>query len=269
MTSNTATGPEGAPTRAIDAPGVRPALRRRRAARLAVLAISLVVVAGAATALARHERRTDPLRRTGVEVTGRVVAVGGGRVSVSYERNGRSRTFSAELGPSAPAYRVGQRILVLVDPTDPSGHLVKGEQGPTDWIPVLLGLGVGLGAVGALLGTVGLRRGRHEARVLRAGPWRRVGMRTARRSAPPGLGRHVVLINEAGREHVLGITSTGIDRRTIRRLHGRDRAEVVGDLTDRVVLRDEGGDGFITARVPPNSTVDRRWRLALGAPPRR
>jgi hypothetical protein len=79
----------------------------------------------------------------------------------------------------------------------------------------------------------------------------------------------VILVNESGREHVLGVTSTGIGDGTMRKVHGRDRAEIVGDPRRRIALRPEGGTGFVSARPAPNASIDRRWRLALGAPPRR
>ena len=255
--------------RALDAEGVRSVLRRRRAARIAVVAIGVLALAVAVVGIRDHHRDNDAVRRRGVEVTGRVLTASGSRVTVAYERSGRTTTFTASLDGSGPRFRVGQRILVIVDPKDPDYHRVKGQARAIDWTPILLGaLGVA-GLLLAVIGAIGLARGRREARLLRSGPWRHVGMRTARRTAPPGLGRYVTLVNESGREHVLGVTSTGLGDGTMRSIYGRDRAEIVGDPRRRIVLRPEGGSGFVSARPAPNSTVDRRWRLALGAPPRR
>lgn len=256
-------------TRALDADGVRSTLRRRRAARIAVVAIGVLTLAVAVIGIRDHHRGNDAVRRRGVEVAGRVLTASGSRVTVAYERSGRTTTFTASLDGSGPRFRVGQRILVIVDPQDPGYHRVKGQARTTDWTPSLLGA---LGVAGALLmtiGAIGLARDRRELRLLGSGPWRRVGMRTARRTAPPGLGRYVILVNESGREHVLGVTSTGLGDGTMRRIHGRDRAEIVGDPRRRIVLRPEGDNGFVSARPAPSTAVDRRWRLALGAPPRR
>lgn len=255
--------------RAIEAEGVRAALRRRGVGRGLALLLGIAVLGAATVGILEHRRGEDALARHGVEVTGRVVATGAGRVTVVFERGGRSKTFTANLSGSGPRFRVGQRILVLVDPQDLDRHRVKGQASPTDWTPILLGAVALSGAVLALIGAVGLARGRREARLLRSGSWRRVGLRTARRAALPGLGRSVILVNESGREHVLGVMSTGLGHGTMRNLHGRDRAEIVGDPRRRIVVRPEGGMGFVSARTAPTAALDRRWRLALGAPPRR
>jgi hypothetical protein len=262
-------GPGSKRSRAIDAPGVRTGLRRKQAARLLVIALGVITVAAGAIGIGHHRRGADTLRHNGVEVTGRVVAKGSDSVTVSYAFNGRARSFTAPLGDSAPGFRVGQRILILVDPNDPDRRLVQGQAQSTDWLPILLGAVIAIGGLAVIVGIVGLARGSRETRLLRTGEWRRVGLRTARRPALPGLGRHVILVNETGREHVLGITSTGLGDGAMRALHGRDRAEIVGDPTERIVLRAEGDRRVVSARRAPNRTVDRRWRLALGAPPRR
>ena len=58
--------------RALDAEGVRSVLRRRRAARIAVVAIGVLALAVAVVGIRDHHRDNDAVRRRGVEVTGQI-----------------------------------------------------------------------------------------------------------------------------------------------------------------------------------------------------
>jgi hypothetical protein len=250
-------------TAALDAPGVRRALRtyQRNAFGLFVggLALLLVFVWGAD----RVETRREELERTGRRLDGAVVRVRDGRLDVRFLDGGAVRTARIHLDDESPHYEVGQPVLVLVDPDDEHHLSVPGETNQSPWTiwPMVVAL-IG-GAMAAIAGGWSLVRALRQRRRLRRGPWRRVTFTYREVARPRNSVRALVLVREAGVDHLVTVASSL--KRRLRRsgLRSGREADIVGDLSSDAVLRVVGSNELVSVRPPRTDRGARRWRREL------
>lgn len=250
--------------RAIDAPGVRSALRRStwRAIGLIVLGGALLWAFGSMAV--DVETGASDLQRTGRRVPGTVAAVDPGlrtpgSIQVRYSDGGAELVMSVTLDSDSRDYDTGDRVMVIIDRDDPTRTTIVGEtnQSPAS-VLVMIAFLIG-GFVLLCFGAPSIVMGIDRRRVLRSGPWRREPIRYAEIPAGRSV-RSIVLLVDARGDHVLQVSSANIWRLRRSGLRDRSTAEVVGDPGRRVVLRTGPGGALLRADRPWSARAATRWK---------
>ena len=251
---------------ALRQPATARALRtyRRRALLQLLAGFALLVIFGVAASPVHNDY--DRLERSGLHVTGQVTAAGHGRsIAVVWDDAGRARTLHVRLDSSSPTYRIGQVVVVLVDPHDVSRATIKGEKN----LRPLNTLGfVALVAGGMLIftGVYALARGRRQRRLLSTQLWRRVPVAYGRM---PVAGRMVgggepalYLRND---DQVLKLAATSRWRLRRSGLPSAEEVDIAGDVSGYVVVRAAGSEVLMSARPPTRAAARERWRESFRA----
>jgi hypothetical protein len=276
-----ATAEAGGP--AIEAPGVRQAVRRNVLMALGML-VGCVVLLGATTVYAGiREHNAERLEREGDRYQGEVlqfhrrVRSKGRAVKVGFVQDGELRAVNLDFGGGGRDYRKGERVTVLVDPDDRSNVTLPGEV-EDDWLlSYLWVVAFSLGIVGLPLGSRRGLRALRQRRVLARAPWRRVRVQARNVGGCLGAKRPVLVVQDAQGEHALRVKGFRRDPIGGSGLDREPDALVAGDPNRYLVVRSRSLD-LVSARPPRLERTGRRWlgtlpsaaplpRVAPGGPP--
>lgn len=259
--------------RAIDAPGIRGALRsyRRNAAVITLLGVVLVV--GFVVLANRLETDSEQLERTGVRVPGRVVDVdpgfrNPGSIDVAFAVAGEQRAARIALDSSTHDYVVGQPVVVVIDREDPDHLSIVGESNDPPGVVLMMAMALVAGGFAVGIGATSLARVARQWRLLAAEPWRRVPARV--RDVPVGRGavRRVILIDEGRQLRIFTVAGTRRTRLARAGIQDRQDLELVGRLDGHIVVRAVRGVVVLSASRPRRAAARRRW-LRRAFPDRR
>ncbi len=245
----------GRPDMALDAPGIRRELRRRRARALLVLFAGLVGLLLALISAGHAEQRADRLERDGVRTDGTITGLHPGRylapraVTVSFRIDGDERTVRVGLTDVSPRYQVGDPVAVLFDPNDPERATIDGETNATPLEVRTFLLGFVLGSAAVISGAALLLFHRNTRRILRTGPWRPAIVAFARFNhgyLQVGLS----VTGERERHKELASAVKHRHRDVGKLLATPQPLEAVGDVDGRVLIRIEDRPQLLVLREP-------------------
>lgn len=214
------------------------------------------------------ESRAGELERTGIRKVGTVVETRdgreGGSVVVEFQWRGERRE-RIHLDGGSPDYEVGQRVVVLIDPSDADRVSLRGEDNQAPWSVTLM-IALLAAAVGTtIVGAAALARTSRQRLILGRHPWQRFdleyvevpGLRGVYPPAAPRLGRPA---SRWRRPHV------GVDAGVAAPeagLRGAESVDLAGPVPGYVVVRVPGHDALASARPPVLGRDERRWRRSL------
>lgn len=164
---------------------VVPTMRRSRRWGLLLVAVAVVLLSVTVLLIHLDDQRVDDLTRQGERVVGQVTACGcpgSNHIEVGYRWDGHDHIERVNLS-SDVTYRLGQRVTVLIDPSDPSNMTVAGEDNSSKRLEGFLLAMMVVGVAALVWGLLALVSVRRKRRALRSQAWEPVTLGRLTRSA--------------------------------------------------------------------------------------
>ncbi len=252
----------------LDAPEVREGLRSRRRAWLSLALLGAAMLIGCCVLVNHVDSPASTLASSGVYAEGVVTTVMGqgeapadGAIDVRYNYAGR--TFDAHIyrDDDSPTYRVGEAVIVTLEPAHPQVATVGGSDNLAPgvvWLLIVLLVG---GVVAVVLGVALLIAVRQDRRIAAANPW--CVERVSWRVFSP-IGSAVWLYRFEGLPGCPIVRG----RRIAKGRPGGDAAtpegvidlQMAGDPGKAALLRVPGSRRLVRVRPPRGGRVTRQWQ---------
>ena len=237
-------------------PAARDSLRRSRRRGAAMLGLGLVLLVAFTVVVNVRDDRAAKLQHSGIRIPGVVTATcgcgDGGTVTAQYPFEHSVRSTKVRLGDGSPRYHLAERVVVLVDPDDPSHVTLRGEPNESPTTTLLLVALFAMSAAGLVIGASGLVHVRRQRKLLAAANWNPVDVRW---TAAPNRYRsaRLAVASADGNWYFARLGTSSSWRLQSDGVRGAATVEVARDPSagpsGRVVLRVPGRDTLVPARI--------------------